>query len=123
MRARKPGPLAIGAHDRTILQAAVRSQTLPGYQLRRARTVLTIAAWQRTAAIASHVECDVGTIPRTSRRYRDGGVPGLVGEPQRAARPARISPLLRARIVKLACLEPVAKRLHITQWSSEDLAP
>lgn len=31
-------------------------------------------------------------------------------------------PLQRAQIVRLACLEPVAKGLHITHWSSQDLA-
>jgi hypothetical protein len=31
-------------------------------------------------------------------------------------------PLQRAQIVELACLEPIAKGLHITHWSSEDLA-
>jgi DDE superfamily endonuclease len=40
---------------------------------------------------------------------------------ERAARPG-FPPLQRARIVALACLEPVAKGLHITHWSSEDLA-
>src|SRR5205085_5560434 len=30
--------------------------------------------------------------------------------------------LQRARIVELACLEPVAKGLHITPWTSRDLA-
>jgi hypothetical protein len=39
----------------------------------------------------------------------------------RAGRPG-FPPLQRARIVELACLEPVAKGLHITRWSSEDLA-
>ena len=34
----------------------------------------------------------------------------------------RFPPLQRAQIVRLACLEPVAKGLHITHWSSEDLA-
>lgn len=33
-----------------------------------------------------------------------------------------VPPLQRAQIVELACLEPVAKGLHITHWSSEDLA-
>src|SRR5262249_170254 len=33
-----------------------------------------------------------------------------------------ISPVQRAQIVQLACLEPIAKGLHITHWSSEDLA-
>jgi hypothetical protein len=31
-------------------------------------------------------------------------------------------PLQRAQIVELACLEPIAKGLHLTHWTSEDLA-
>src|SRR5881628_2163935 len=31
-------------------------------------------------------------------------------------------PLQRAQIVELACLEPIARGLHITHWSSRDLA-
>jgi hypothetical protein len=34
----------------------------------------------------------------------------------------RFPPLQRAQIVALACLEPVAKGLHITHWTSADLA-
>ena len=36
--------------------------------------------------------------------------------------PTGFPPLQRAQIVQLACLEPVAKGLHITHWTSEDLA-
>src|SRR5262249_14773421 len=36
--------------------------------------------------------------------------------------PSSFPPLQRARIVGLACLEPVAEGLHITHWSSADLA-
>jgi hypothetical protein len=36
--------------------------------------------------------------------------------------PRRFPPLQRAQIVELACLEPVAKGLHITHWSSAELA-
>jgi len=43
------------------------------------------------------------------------------GKNTRGDRP-RFPPLQRAQIVELACLEPVAKGLHITHWSSEDLA-
>jgi hypothetical protein len=31
-------------------------------------------------------------------------------------------PLQRAQIIQLACLEPIAKGLHITHWASRDLA-
>lgn len=41
--------------------------------------------------------------------------------PDRAIRP-RFPPLQQAQIVALACLEPVARGLHITHWSSADLA-
>jgi hypothetical protein len=34
----------------------------------------------------------------------------------------RFPPLQRAQLVALACLEPVARGLHITHWSREDLA-
>ena len=44
----------------------------------------------------------------------------MAGKATRAIR--RISPVQRAQIVELACLEPIAKGLHITHWSSEDLA-
>ena len=33
-----------------------------------------------------------------------------------------ITPVQRSQIVELACLEPLAKGLHITHWSSDDLA-
>src|SRR6516165_11443916 len=36
--------------------------------------------------------------------------------------PRSFPPLQRARIVELACLEPVAEGLHITHWTSGDLA-
>ena len=122
MRGRKPCPLSIDSHDRTILQGVARSETLPWYQVRRARTVLAIAAGERTTAVAARLECDVATVRRTCLRYEDTGLWGLLEEPQRPGRPARISPLQRAQIVELACLEPVAKGLHITHWSSQDLA-
>src|SRR5262249_25847807 len=34
----------------------------------------------------------------------------------------RFPPLQRAQIVELACLVPVARGLHLTHWTSEDLA-
>lgn len=36
--------------------------------------------------------------------------------------PSGFPPLQRGRIIQLACLEPIAKGLHITHWSSADLA-
>lgn len=36
--------------------------------------------------------------------------------------PLGFPPLQRAEIVRLACLEPIAKGLHITHWTSKDLA-
>jgi hypothetical protein len=36
--------------------------------------------------------------------------------------PCGFPPLQRAQLVELACLEPIARGLHITHWSSEDLA-
>src|SRR5436305_14388695 len=91
MSGRKPCPLSIGSHDRTILQEVARSETLPWFQVRRARTVLAIAAGERTSTLASRLDCDVGTVRRTCRRYDDTGAWGVLERPQRPGRPARIS--------------------------------
>jgi hypothetical protein len=50
-----------------------------------------------------------------------GSPASLKSHSDRADRPG-FPPLQRARIVELACLEPVAKGLHVTHWSSQDLA-
>jgi len=44
------------------------------------------------------------------------------GRPSRRASPGDFPPLQRAQIVELACLEPIAEGLHITHWTSADLA-
>ena len=56
--------------------------------------------------------------------YRRDGLEGLLadGREGRSGRLEQITPVQRAQIVELACLEPIAKGLHITHWSSEDLA-
>jgi len=38
------------------------------------------------------------------------------------AAPRRFPPLQRAQVVELACLEPIAEGLHLTHWTSADLA-
>jgi hypothetical protein len=44
------------------------------------------------------------------------------GKPNVPADHSSFPPLQRAEIVELACLEPIAKGLHITHWTSRDLA-
>src|SRR5205807_6422518 len=48
--------------------------------------------------------------------------PGCWPTPTARAAPSGFPPLQRAQIVQLACLEPVARGLHITHWSSAELA-
>src|SRR5262249_2418492 len=51
-----------------------------------------------------------------------GGYPASWNHPRGRDARSRFPPLQRAQIVALACLEPVAEGLHITHWTSEDLA-
>ena len=50
------------------------------------------------------------------------GCPASWAHPRDRDVRSRFPPLQRAQIVELACLEPVAEGLHITHWTSEDLA-
>ena len=122
MCGRRPRPLEIAPHDVPILQQIARSRSLPWYQVQRAQVLLAVAAGEPIRTLAIRTQCNPSTVWRICRRYEDAGLPDLLEPPQRAGRPARISALQRAQIVQLACLEPVAKGLHITLWTSQDLA-
>ncbi len=122
MRGRKPRPLTLAPGDASRLRHVARQLSLPYFQVQRARIVLAVAQGEAVQDIAGRLECDPATVWRTCRRYEQAGVAGLLTHAARSGRPQRICPLQRAQIIELACLEPVAKGLHITHWSSTDLA-
>ena len=124
MRGRRPEKLTIARRDQEALHAAAHSGSLPWFQVQRAKIVLAIAAGERQCSVAARLECDESTVWRVCERYRRNGLASLLtdGRQGTSGRPQQISPVQRAQIVELACLEPIAKGLHITHWSSEDLA-
>jgi transposase len=124
MRGRRPDELSILDSDRRELTRIAHGDTVPWFQVRRARIVLGIAAGRRRESLASELDCDESTIWRTCQRYHRLGLKGLVVDQRRghSGRDLQITPVQRAQIVELACLEPVARGLHITHWSSDDLA-
>lgn len=124
MRGRRPDKLTIARRDREVLPAIAHHGSLAWFQVQRAKIVLAIAAGERQCSVAARLECDEATVWRACQRYRQAGLAGLLadGRQGHAGRPQQISPVQRAQIVELACLEPIAKGLHITHWSSEDLA-
>ena len=124
MRGRRPDELSIRGPDQAELARIAHCDTLPWFQVRRARIVLGIAAGRRREVLASELDCDESTIWRTCQRYQRQGLKGLLVDQRRghSGRELQITPVQRAQIVELACLEPVARGLHITHWSSDDLA-
>ena len=96
----------------------------PGIRFGVPESVLEIAIGQRCEDLASQLECDESTVWRTCQRYRQSGLVGLLSDHRHdhSGRDLEITPVQRAQIVELACWEPVAKGLHITHWSSDDLA-
>jgi transposase len=124
MRGRRPEKLTIPDSDAAELRVVAHSDSLPWLEVRRAKIVLAIAAGESRCSVASRLECDEATVWRTCERYRQGGLPTLFadGRQGHSGRMQQISPVQRAQIVELACLEPIARGLHITHWSSKDLA-
>src|SRR5947199_5969112 len=124
MRGRRPEKLTIARRDQDAVHSAANSGCLPWFQVQRAKILLAIAAGERQCSVAARLECDEATVWRACQRYRRDGLASLFadGRQGNAGHPQQISPVQRAQIVELACLEPIAKGLHITHWSSEDLA-
>jgi Winged helix-turn helix len=94
MRGRKPNSLTLRPGDEPILHQIARSQTLAWFQVRRARTILALAAGARTGAVAAQMQCDEATIWRDCQRYRHDGLAGLLDDRRQgnSGRPAAISP-------------------------------
>jgi hypothetical protein len=124
MRGRKPESLTIPSSDVIELERIAHRDTSPWYQVRRARIILGIASGQRQENLASQLGCDAPTVWRTCQRYLALGLGGLLAVHRQghSGRDLSITPLQRAQVVELACLEPLAKGLHLTHWSSDDLA-
>ncbi len=124
MRGRRPNAVTIHGPDQSELERIAHSDTLPWFRVRRARIVLGMAAGRRREVLASELDCDESTIWRTCQRYQSLGLSDLLSDQRQgnSGRDLQITPVQRAQIVELACLEPVAKGLHITHWSSADLA-
>src|SRR3954469_13248145 len=111
MRGRKPRALAIRPTDLTELERVAHSASSPWYQVRRSRIVLGIGTGQPRQHLAYCLDCAESTIWRTCQLYRATGLDGLLanGRRGRSGRDLGISPVQRAQIVELACLEPVAR--------------
>jgi transposase len=124
VRGRKPETLTIARRDQDALHSVAHSGSLPWFQVQRAKIVLSVSTGERHSSVAARLECNETTVWRACQRYRQGGLASLFadGRQGNAGRPQQISPVQQAQIVELACLEPIAKGLHITHWSSEDLA-
>jgi transposase len=124
MRGRRPEKLTISRRDQDVLHSVAHRGSLPWFQVQRAKIVLALAAGERQCSIAARLECDEATVWRACQRYRRDGLASLFadGRQGNSGRLQEISPVQRAQLVELACLEPIAKGLHITHWSSEDLA-
>jgi len=124
MRGRRPEKLTIARRDQDALHSVAHSGSLPWFQVQRAKIVVAISVGERQSSVAARLECDETTVWRACQRYRQGGLASLFadGRHGNAGHPQQISPVQRAQIVELACLEPIAKGLHITHWSSEELA-
>ena len=84
MRGRKPRPIEIVPDDIPLLQHIAHSQTLPWYQVRRARILLGIAHGARTEILAFLTQCAESTVRRTCRRYERLGLSSLLDAPRRA---------------------------------------
>ena len=122
MRGRKPECLSLRTEDIPLLQQIARSQVLPWYQVRRARIVLAMAKGQRVQTVAFQMQCAPRTVRRTCLGIKPRACQVYWPLPSDPVGPPVFPPLQRAQIVQLACLEPVAKGLHITHWSSGDVA-
>ena len=134
MRGRKPSVLSVAPSDEDRLHTTAHSDSLPWYQVRRARILLALAAGQRKRDVAAQMECGVATVWRACERYRRDGLEGLLadGREGRSGRLEQITPVQRAKSwnwpvwnqLPRACTSPIgpARTWLVKPWRTASLA-
>ena len=122
MRGRKPRSVTLAPGDLARLQRIARQPALPFFQAQRAGS-----PWPSPPAKRSTASPPAGRAtppPSGAPAGATSRTASLACWPTPTARggPSGFPPLQRAQIIQLACLEPVARGLHIPHWSSADLA-
>lgn len=92
MSGRHPIPVVLAEPDLLVLQETARSQSLPFWQVRRARTLLAVADGERIKDVAQRLGCGIATVRRTCRLYQNGGLGAALYRIKPPGRPARLSP-------------------------------
>src|SRR6516164_92048 len=122
MRGRKPLPVVLESADVALLQRLARNEAALGSG---SAAPASSWAWPRASASATWPDSCAAASPPSVAPCAATSAPACRGcwraPRDEVARPG-FPPLQRAEVVQLACLEPAAKGLHITHWTSADLA-
>src|SRR5450432_1929806 len=109
----------VSADDRERLRRMARDRNTPQKVVWRARIVLLAGEGIGAVDVGREVGVSVLTVRRWRRRYRDGGVEGLLKD---ESRPPRRKPLSAAAISKVVDMTLHAKPPAATHWSVRSMA-
>ena len=104
-----------------ILLALQRKPTAPAGVVRRARTILLLAADHRAVEVAEEVGMSPRHVHKWARRFVQQGVPGLEDQPRPGPKP-KFSPGVALHLVKMACEMPDLRGRSLSQWDCTELA-
>lgn len=113
-------PVTLAAAERKTLKKRARGAKTPYRDRLRAQIVLAAARGQGNARIAADLGVTVDTVRKWRDRFARKGLGGLKDRP-RSGRPRRISELVRAAIVALACQLPAATGVPLARWTGPEL--
>lgn len=110
--------VTLSESDRVALERLQRSSSAPAGLVRRARTVLLLAAQVSGVEVARQVGYTPVQVSRIRRRFAEAGIAGLEDQP-RSGRPPLVTERKTARIVAMTLKPPPG---GLTHWSTRDLA-
>jgi transposase len=113
-------PVILSAGERTTLKKRVRGAKTAYRDRLRAQIVLAAAHGRENARIAADLQVTVDTVRKWRGRFAGRGLDGLTDLP-RCGRPRRISELVRAAVVALACQLPAVTGVPLSRWTGPEL--
>ena len=106
--ARLTFPLHLPLSDQSALRAMVKKGIHKSRTITRANALLLMGAGGRAAAVQAQVGISSAQYHCIKRRYLAGGLAEALEECSRSGQPPKVTPVLEAHIIRLACSETPA---------------
>ena len=106
--------IKLSAHEKQQVEDITKKGVHQARVVRRARILCLITNGATNTGAAHRSGATIRTVERVLQRYRAGGLKRALYDAPRTGAPGKITPIVEARLIAIACCEPPEGHSHMT---------